>query len=51
MSTSELNVITTLQNEVKNLSEKNNQLKKELEHYKKTRLHWQFSFSIRNIFK
>ena len=48
---SELNVIATLQNEVKSLTEENNQLKKELEHYKKTRLHWQFSFSIRNIFK
>jgi FtsZ-binding cell division protein ZapB len=48
---SELNVIATLQNEVKNLTEENNQLKKELEYYKKTRLHWQFSFSIRNIFK
>ena len=32
MSTSEVKMITTLQNEVKNLSEKNNQLKKELEH-------------------
>ena len=51
MNTSEVNVITTLQNEIKDLTEKNNQLKKELEQYQKGKWYWQFSFSIRNIFK
>ena len=49
MSTSEVNLITTLQNEVKSLSEKNNELKKELEQYEKGKWYWKFSFSIRKF--
>ena len=48
---SELNVITTLQTEVKDLIKKNTELKKELESYKKKERFWQFTFFIRNIFK
>ena len=51
MNKSELNVITTLQNEVKNLTEEKNQLKKELAECQKAKWYWKFSFSIRNILK
>ena len=51
MTTSEINVITTLQNEVKELTQQVNELKKELERYEKAKWYWKFSFSIRKILK
>ena len=48
---SEVNLITTLQNEVKELTQQVNELKTELESYKKKKRFWSFTFYIRNIFK
>ena len=48
---SEVNLITTLQNEVKELNQKVNELNRIIEKHEKGKWYWQFSFSIRNIFK
>ena len=48
---SEIKLITTLQEANKQLRAKNTELKKELESYEKKKMFWSFTFSIRNIFK
>ena len=48
---SEIKLITTIQEDNKQLRLKNTELKKELESYEKKKRFWSFTFSIRNIFK
>ena len=48
---SEIKLISTMQKDNEDLRRENTVLKKELESYKKKKRFWQFSFSIRNIFK
>ena len=48
---SEIKLITTLQEDNKQLRAKNAELKKEIESYQKKKRFWSFTFSIRNIFK
>ena len=48
---SEIKLITTLQEDNKQLRAKNAELKKELESYQKKKRFWQFTFYIRNVFK
>ena len=51
MTTSELNVMTTLQNEIKELNKKINELNRTIEQHEKGKWYWKFCFSIRKIFK
>ena len=48
---SEIKLITTLQEDNKELRAKNTELKKQIESYEKKKMFWSFTFSIRNIFK
>jgi cell division septum initiation protein DivIVA len=48
---SEIKLITTLQEDNKELRTKNTELKKQIESYEKKKMFWSFTFSIRNIFK
>tara|TARA_R110002012_G_scaffold150349_2_gene309630 strand:- start:355 stop:507 length:153 start_codon:yes stop_codon:yes gene_type:complete len=48
---SEIKLISTLQEDNQALRRENTELKKELESYEKKKKFWSFSFSIRNIFK
>ena len=47
---SEIKLITTLQEDNKELRTKNTELKKQIESYEKKKMFWSFTFSIRNIF-
>ena len=48
---SEIKLITTLQEDNKELRAINTELKKQIESYEKKKMFWSFTFSIRNIFK